>query len=84
LLHEDCTAIESLRNSGAGVIYAFREDALPDSSHLAIALDAFLNGFSYDAEKVNWKAFDSESARESTRVFAAALDRALARARMRQ
>jgi len=84
LLHEDCTAIASLRNSGAGVVYAFREDALPNSKHLAVALDEFLTCFSYDAEKVNWSAFDGESARESTRLFATALDRALARSRMQQ
>jgi hypothetical protein len=84
LLHEECTAIETLRNSNAGVVYTFHEDALPDSGQLAVALERFLGSFSYDAETVNWKAFNNESARESTRVFATALDRALTRAQTRQ
>jgi hypothetical protein len=84
LLHEDCTAIGPLRASNAAVICGFREDALPDSGRLAVALEAFLTQFPYDADKVNWGAFDSESARDSTKVLAGALDRALARARVRQ
>lgn len=84
LLHEDSTAMAPMRRSGAGVAHGFRADALPDPARLAVELEAFLTGYSYDAAKVDWGAFDAESARQSTKVLAGALDRALARARSRQ
>lgn len=80
ILHEDCSAIGLLRDSNAGIVFPFREGALPDPGALAGALEAFLTNFRYDAAAVNWKAFDNESARESTRILAGALDHALARA----
>lgn len=79
LLHEDSSAVGVLRDSNAGEVTTFRPDALPDSAILADKLECFLTDFHYDAGKVNWAAFDRESARESTRLFAAALDRALER-----
>jgi hypothetical protein len=81
LLHEESTALAVLRGSNAGVAVGFREDALPDSARLAQQLETFLRSSAYDADAVNWSAFDKESARESTRLLAEAMDRALDRER---
>lgn len=81
LLHENCTALQMLHESNAGVVYPFTEDQLPDPVLLAGSLDNFLTEFRYDPVVVNWRAFDGESARESTRALAESLDRALIRDR---
>ncbi len=81
LLHEKCTALRMLRESNAGDVFSFTEHELPDPVRLAQSLEEFLAAFDYDPSNVNWAAFDGESARESTRIFAESLDRALARDR---
>jgi len=78
LLHEQSTAAATLRESRAGQVVSFTEKRLPSASQLGEALESFCAGLeSYNAKNVNWEAFAKTSARESTRILAAALDRAV-------
>jgi hypothetical protein len=77
-LHEESTAAPTLRASNAGPVICFNEKELPDPSHVADVLSRFLEDCAgYDAGRVNWEAFKSVSARESTRLLAEGLDQAL-------
>ncbi len=79
LLHERSSALATMLGSGAGEVFTFNEQALPDPARLAAALEHFLDEFPYDPARVNWEKFSAFSARESTRVLASALDRAYER-----
>jgi hypothetical protein len=78
LLHEQSTAVQSLRESQAGEAFTFTSDCLPDVVTLSYALERFLTNYHYDPDNVRMAAFDNMSARESGRILASALDRALA------
>jgi hypothetical protein len=78
LLHESSTAIATLKASRAGQTIAFTEQALPDPGVVAAALKQFIGWASrFDARSVDWTKFQAVSARETTRILAKALDRAL-------
>lgn len=76
LLHRESTAVQVLRRSGAGYALTLDETSLPTARETADAL-ARLAVEPYDADLVDWSAFEAFSARESARVLATALDRAL-------
>jgi hypothetical protein len=82
LLHEGSTAVHVLEKSGAGTVIKFAAQALPSPEQIADTLENFLAA-SYNAETVEWSAFEAYSARESARRMAAALDEALMRFRLR-
>ncbi len=77
LLHEESTAVAMLRQSGAGQVATFGEGALPPVAQLAGMLADFCAADNYSAGRVDWAAFESHSARNSARLFAAALDEAI-------
>jgi hypothetical protein len=82
LLHEESTAAPVLRKSKAGRVITFREDRLPDVKELEAALREFLQSAKeYDPATVDWEAFRAVSAKESARVLAEAMDRALIRSK---
>ena len=78
LLHRDSTAAPLLETSRAGSVVRFTAESLPAAAELAATLEAFLSK-QYRPEEVDWSVFDRDSARESTRAFAAAMDEALRR-----
>ncbi len=78
LLHEESTAVATLRKSRAAQVFTFRPDRLPDVATLSGSLERFLATCRYDPEQVDMDAFRQVSARESGRVFASALDSAVA------
>jgi hypothetical protein len=82
LLHEASSAVDVLESSRAGMVIKLTEQALPEPDRMADAIEDFV-GASYDAQAVNWNAFEAYSARESARHMAAALDEALIRFRLR-
>ena len=75
LLHKASTAIDVLERSRAGMVIRLTDRALPEPDRIAGAIEAFLAA-PYQAQAVDWSAFDAYSARESARVMAAALDEA--------
>jgi hypothetical protein len=77
LLHKASSAVQVIEGSGAGSVVSFSEEALPEPSALAARLKSFICDTGYQAEHVNWSAFEAFSARESSRKLAAALDAAL-------
>lgn len=79
LLHENSTAVPTMRSSNAGEVFTFSEQALPDPNELSLALQRFLESLTGKPTNVNWTAFADVSARESSRVLARALDRAVSR-----
>jgi hypothetical protein len=77
LLHEQSTAVGVLRETLAGRVVTFTQHRLPDAGGLANALADFVRDPQYSAERVRWATFDACSARNSARVLADAVDRAL-------
>jgi hypothetical protein len=77
LLHEECTAAGTLRESRAAEVFTFTAERLPDVPALSESLERFLTLNRYDPEAVDMKAFRRVSARESSRILAAALDQAV-------
>lgn len=82
-LHEKSTAVQVLRDSRAGIAITQTEDALPTIGDTARALQQFVSSFDYDADAVDWNAFESFSARESARRMAEAMDAAMERYKTR-
>jgi hypothetical protein len=76
LLHEESTAIDVLERSRAGTVIRLNGRALPEPERIADAIETFL-AEPYQAQAVDWSAFDAYSARESARRMAAALDDAV-------
>lgn len=77
LLHEQSTAIETLRENRAVEIFTFTPDRLPEPAALCSSLERFLD----NNEKVDvdyGAGFEAMSSRESSRILAKALDQALA------
>ncbi len=79
MLHRDSTAVGMIRSAHVGTALTLTEHDLPSPTNVAAALRGFVETPDYDATKVDRSRFDAYSARESTRVFAEALDRAVAR-----
>ena len=78
LLHQQSTAVTTLQRSRAGQVITFAENHLPDADNVAGALARFIEGLGdFDSRNVDWEEFNSVSARESTRLLADAMDRAL-------
>jgi hypothetical protein len=77
LLHEQSTAVDMVRNSQAGCVVTLTETRLPAPEELSSALATFIRDPKYSANEVRWNVFESHSARNSARLLAGALDRAL-------
>jgi hypothetical protein len=77
MLHEQSTAVAALRESRAAEVFTFTPEALPDAEALSKSLERFLVDCHYDREQIDVDAFRGASARESTRILATALDRAI-------
>jgi hypothetical protein len=78
LLHEESTAVATLRDSRAAEVFTFTPDRLPEVAELSDSLERFLTDSRYDPDQVDMEAFRRVSARESARILAAALDSAVA------
>ncbi len=76
LLHHSSTALDVLERSGAGVAMSLSDERLPDPEVVADQLEA-LEALPYDADAVDWPAFECFSARQSAAAMAAAMDAAL-------
>jgi hypothetical protein len=77
LLHERSSAVNVLRESRAGQAVTFTEKRLPDAHQLSTQLADFVRDPRYSVNDVRWDAFDAYSSRNSARMLADALDRAL-------
>ena len=78
LLHRDSTAVTMIRSAHVGEVLTLTESELPAPDTVATALQGFIERPSYEAASVDRSVFEGYSARESTRLFAEALDRACA------
>lgn len=78
MLHQDSTAVAMIRSARVGEVLTLGETELPAPAAVADALQAFMERPAYDPAAVDRGVFDAYSARESTRQFAEALDRAVA------
>ena len=77
MLHAESTAVGMIEQARAGTVLPLTEQAMPSPDVVADALQALIAAPPYDASVVDGSAFDSLSARASTKVLAEALDRAL-------
>jgi hypothetical protein len=75
VLHEASTAVDILAAARAGRTIVLPEGGTPDPAFIARELEALVERSVYDADAVDWSAFDAYSARNSARLLAAALDR---------
>jgi len=80
LLHEDSTAVATLRESRTAKVFTFTADRLPEPNELSLALGSFLTTYQYERDQIDMTAFRKVTARESSRILASALDSALDRA----
>lgn len=78
LLHRDSTAVSMIRSAHVGEVLTLADGDLPSPDGVATSLQAFIERPAYDAASVDRGVFEGYSARESTRQFAEALDRACA------
>lgn len=76
VLHQASTAVDMLAAARAGRTIVLPESGEPDPAVIARELRGLLERPSYDANAVDWPAFEVYSARNSARLLAAALDRA--------
>jgi hypothetical protein len=83
MLHEQSTAVDMIRSARAGWVATLTEEALPEPATVAAMLRSLIEGPTFDADAVDRTAFETYSARESTRILAEALDRACERHRIR-
>jgi hypothetical protein len=77
MLHAESTAVGMIEQARAGTVLPLTERAMPSPAAVADALQAMIATPAYDASVVDGSAFDSLSARASTKALADALDRAL-------
>lgn len=77
MLHEASTAVSMIRDAGAGEVLTLTEEALPTPQAVASALRSLVEQPVTVAGSASRLAFDAYSARESTRLLADALDRAV-------
>lgn len=80
MLHHDSTAVGMIRSARVGEVLTLLEAELPAPDTVAEALRKLVDRPDYRMAPVDRSAFEAYSARESTRLFAEALDRACARA----
>jgi hypothetical protein len=81
MLHAESTAIGMIEQARAGAVLPLTEHAMPKPAAIAASLKTMIEAPSYDPQTVDGPAFESLSARASTRALAEALDQACARAR---
>ncbi len=79
LLHRASTAVAMIRSAHVGEVLTLTEEELPSADSVASSLRGFIERPAYLAAAVDRSVFEGYSARESTRLFAEALDRACAR-----
>jgi hypothetical protein len=80
VLHPASTAVEMLAEARAGRTIVLPEGgAAPAPALIAEELRMLMERPVYDPDAVDWSAFDAYSARNSARLLAAALDRAVVR-----
>jgi len=79
LLHSRSSAVPILEATNAAKVVTLTEDALPSPIELASRLEQFIYENDYCESRVRWDVLERNSARESTRILAAALDESLAR-----
>jgi hypothetical protein len=77
LLHEESTAVATLLESRSAEVFTFTPECLPDVETLSVSLERFLTTYRYEPENVDMEVFRRVSARESGRILASALDRAV-------
>lgn len=80
MLHGESTAVQMVRDARAGTVITLTESALPPTAEIAQALRALMEEQGTAAAPVDRSGFEALTARESTRVLAAALDEACGRA----
>jgi hypothetical protein len=71
-----------VRRARAGTVLTVTETHLPTPQAVAEGLRSLLEDKTYDPAAVDWSAFESYTARESTRLMVEALDRAYAQSRV--
>ncbi len=76
LLHAESTAVAMVRDAGAGTVLTLTERDLPNPAVVAQALAELISRPTSVAGAKSYAGFESYTARESTRIFAAALDQA--------
>ena len=81
MLHAESTAVDMVRKAGAGTVLTLTEHELPAPAAVAAALAALMQDDPAGVSKVDRTGFDAYTSRESTRIFATALDEAWARSR---
>jgi hypothetical protein len=79
LLHDQSTATDFLRSSGAGTVVSFAEGMLPSVASVASAVQQFVLEAPAWRSRTDWSQFEAFTARHSTRLLAQALDAALER-----
>lgn len=79
LLHGDSTAVGMIRSARVGEVLTLTQADLPGPDTVAESLRNFIDHPSYRLSSVDRSIFEANSARQSTRLFAEALDRAFAR-----
>ncbi len=79
VLHRDSTAVAMIRSAHVGEVLTLTEGELPSADSVATSLLGFIERPAYEAGSGDRSVFEGHSARESTRLFAEALDRACAR-----
>ncbi|MFI4999601.1 MAG: hypothetical protein ACHQK9_06950 [Reyranellales bacterium] len=84
MLHGESTAVGMVRSARAGRVMTLSDTVLPSPASVAAELKALMEDTAYDANAVDTAAFETYSARQSTRTLAEALDRALERQKGRQ
>jgi hypothetical protein len=80
MLHAESTAVDMVRKARAGLVLTLTEHELPAPRAVAAAILEMVEGRAPGATNVDRSGFDAYTSRESTRVLAAALDEACARA----
>lgn len=78
MLHADSTAVDMIMKARAGRVLTLTEQTMPVPEAIAGGLQALMAEL-FDASAVDRAGFESLSARESTRLLAAALDKACSR-----
>lgn len=79
VLHRDSTAVAMIRSAHVGEVLTLTEGELPSADSVATSLLGFIERPAHEAGSVDRSVFEGHSARESTRLFAEALDRACSR-----
>lgn len=81
MMHEKSTAVGVVETTGAGTVVRLTEARLPEPEAVAETLAQFVQNPGYDANRVDWSAFEAFSARASTKTLMDAVDRAYAQSK---